>query len=162
MWAGILGNNVIGPIFIDGTLTAAKYLQLLQTKIVPAIRALDVNFDDIWFQQDNCPAHTARIVQQYLHETFPNRLMCSGGTILWPPRSPDLTPLDFFFWGHINQKIYSYEHHRANNLVELRQKITDSVNSVTPEMLSNVRNEFYYRLGFCQEQKGGIFEHLLH
>lgn len=162
VWAGILGGHVIGPIFIDGTLTAVKYLQLLQTEVVPAIRALNVNFNDIWFQQDNCPAHTARIVRQYLHQTFPNRIITSGGTIAWPPRSPDLAPLDFFLWGYIHQQIHTYDHQRPNNLDELRQKLIDSANSVTPEMLSNVRNEFYYRICHCQELRGGIFEHLLH
>jgi hypothetical protein len=24
----------------------------------------------------------------------------------WPPRSPDITPLDFFLWGHIKALIY--------------------------------------------------------
>ena len=24
----------------------------------------------------------------------------------WPPRSPDLTPLDFYFWGYIKGKVY--------------------------------------------------------
>jgi len=25
----------------------------------------------------------------------------------WPPRSPDLTPLDLFLWGHIKALIYT-------------------------------------------------------
>jgi hypothetical protein len=25
---------------------------------------------------------------------------------LWPPRSPDLTPLDFFLWGTLKERIY--------------------------------------------------------
>ena len=25
----------------------------------------------------------------------------------WPPRSPDLTPCDFFLWGHIKNQVYS-------------------------------------------------------
>ena len=29
-----------------------------------------------------------------------------GGTISWPPRSPDLTPLDFSLWGYVNDKVY--------------------------------------------------------
>jgi hypothetical protein len=27
-----------------------------------------------------------------------------GGKIAWPPRSPDLTPLDFSVWGYIKEK----------------------------------------------------------
>ncbi|KAJ8893412.1 hypothetical protein PR048_006003 [Dryococelus australis] len=29
-----------------------------------------------------------------------------GGPISWPARSPDLTPLDYFLWGHIKDVIY--------------------------------------------------------
>jgi hypothetical protein len=25
----------------------------------------------------------------------------------WPPRSPDLTPMDFFFWGVVKDKVFS-------------------------------------------------------
>ena len=25
----------------------------------------------------------------------------------WPPRSPDLTPMEFFLWGHIKALIYT-------------------------------------------------------
>lgn len=26
---------------------------------------------------------------------------------MWPPRSPDLTPLNFYLWGHTKQIVYS-------------------------------------------------------
>ena len=30
-----------------------------------------------------------------------------GGSTPWPPRFPDLTPIDFFYWGYIQDIIYS-------------------------------------------------------
>ena len=36
---------------------------------------------------------------QHLNDTFPNGWIGRGSTINWPPRSPDLTPLDFCLWG---------------------------------------------------------------
>jgi hypothetical protein len=63
VWAGILGNNIVGPFFINGNLNGERYLQLLQQQILPAIRNLNVNLEEIWFQQDGCPAHNARQVQ---------------------------------------------------------------------------------------------------
>ena len=40
----------------------------------------------------------------------------------WPPRSPDLTPMDFFLWCHINALIYSspvdFEQDRVTRIVE--------------------------------------------
>ena len=40
-----------------------------------------------------------RDVTTFLDETFPGRWVGRGGHTAWPPRSPDLTTLDFFAWG---------------------------------------------------------------
>jgi len=51
VWAEIVGTHIIGPFFIDGTLTAEKYLTMLRDDIVPAIHNIfDPNFDAVWFQ----------------------------------------------------------------------------------------------------------------
>jgi hypothetical protein len=49
----------------------------------------------IWFQQDNATAHTARNTMAFLEDVFPGRIISQG---LWPPRSPDLNPPNFFLW----------------------------------------------------------------
>ena len=28
------------------------------------------------------------------------------GDVEWPARSPDLSPLDFFLWGHLKERVY--------------------------------------------------------
>jgi len=43
--------------------------------------------------------HYTRHVREYLKECFPNRWLGRGGPVAWPPRSPDLTPLDYYLWG---------------------------------------------------------------
>lgn len=97
VWMGILGENVIGPFYIEGNLNSVKYLDLLRHHIVPEIRRLaGARFNNIWFQQDGCSVHNRVTVQHFLNETFPNRLLSGKGTILWPARSPDLAPCDFF------------------------------------------------------------------
>ena len=51
-----------------------------------------------WFQQDGAPPHTSRIAIDFPKKLFPGRLMSKSGDLDWPPRSPDLTPPDFFLW----------------------------------------------------------------
>ncbi|GBL73687.1 hypothetical protein AVEN_230681-1 [Araneus ventricosus] len=41
---------------------------------------------------------------------YPGRWIGRGGPVLWPPRSPDLTSLDFFLWGHLKELVYRDEH----------------------------------------------------
>ncbi|KAJ8936931.1 hypothetical protein NQ318_007055 [Aromia moschata] len=77
VWAGILGNSIIGPFFIDGNLNAEKYLNLLRDQIIPTLQRLNINLEEIWYQQDGCPAHNAIAVLEMLENTrqeFYNRL----------------------------------------------------------------------------------------
>jgi len=38
---------------------------------------------------------------------YPNRWVGRGGLISWPSRSPDLNPLDFFFWDYSKNIVYA-------------------------------------------------------
>jgi len=46
--------------------------------------------------QDGAPPHFSCFVTEVLNERFPNAWIGRSGPIPWPPRSPDLSPLDFF------------------------------------------------------------------
>ena len=48
-----------------------------------------------------CPASLPQRCYHISDETFPGRWVGRGGPTAWPPRSPDLTPLEFFVWGFI-------------------------------------------------------------
>lgn len=97
-------------------------------------------------------------MRNFLNETFPERWIGRRGAIEWPPRSPDLTPLDFFLGGHLKDRVYKT---KPRNLNELRHRIITEVALIMPETLENVCNAFYYRLGHCQTVQGQQFEHLL-
>jgi len=51
------------------------------------------------FMQDGVPPHFSRFVTDVLNERFPDAWIGRGGLIPWPPRSPDLSPFDFFHVG---------------------------------------------------------------
>lgn len=120
-----------------------------------------VRFDEIWFQQDSCPVHNTLVVREYLNNIFPNRVIATHGTVLWAPRSPDLSPQDFFLWGYVKSQIYGFTEDRANTLNELQIKIQEAFATVTPEMLRNMRTGFYNRLGYCLAERGNLFKLLL-
>jgi hypothetical protein len=50
------------------------------------------------------------------------------GPIAWPPRSPDLTLLDFFLWGYIKDLVYQT---KVQDVAELRRRITAACETVT-------------------------------
>ena len=78
--------------------------------------------------------------------------------MLWPPRSPDLTPYDFFLWGFVKDTVFMPPH--PANLQDLRNRITAAVALVDRDMLTRVWNEMGYRIDVCRITKGGYIEHL--
>lgn len=162
VWAGILGDEIIGPFFIDGNLDSAKYVILLHNQIVPAMRVSatrqNIPWNDVIFQQDGAPAHYARLVRDYLDIVFPNRWIGRLGPFLWPPRSPDLTPLDFFLWGFLKDKVFRTI---PATIEEMEDRIME--HSLIPDavMLERVRNSFANRILICMHEDGKQFEHLL-
>jgi len=76
----------------------------------------------------------------------------------WPPRSPDLTPCDFFLWGFVNDTVFVPP--LPANLQDLRNRITAAVVLVDRDMLTRVWNEMDYRIDICRITKGGHIEHL--
>jgi hypothetical protein len=81
------------------------YLHFLQNDLPLLLEELDLNTRErMWFQQDGAPPHFHRNVRQHLDDNFTNIWIGRGSNNLWPPRSPDLTPLDFFLVGLIKRK----------------------------------------------------------
>lgn len=159
VWAGIYNNRIVGPFFLEEILNGDRYLDLLNTQVVPTLEENGQLPNNIWFQQDGAPPHYARIVRDCLDRTFHHRWIGRRGTIEWPARSPDLTPLDFFLWGYLKSKVYF---NRPNSLQELAERITEEINRIPPQVISNVIREFINRLAYCQEVNGAQFEHLIH
>ncbi len=116
-------------------------------------------FDKIYFQQDGAPAHYTNAVRTYLEDTFQNRVIGRRGTVEWSPRSPDLSPLDFFLWGYVKDRVYG---RTSRNLEELKQKIEDVFLDLesNPTMLKNVIRSIPDRLQTCINNDGKQFEYL--
>jgi hypothetical protein len=103
-------------------------------------------------QQDGAPPHFHLEVHRHLNTTLPQRW--NGRTsnedsalIPWPPRSPALTPCDFFLWGYVKDKVYMPP--LPEDLPELRQRIVAAVDTIDVDMLQHVWHELDYRIDVC-------------
>lgn len=104
VWCGIIGDFVIGPHFFDGTVNTESYCNLLKNHLPLLLEELSLNVrKDMWFQQDGVPPHFSRATHTLLNEIFGDRWIGRGGPVQWPSRSPDLTPLDYFY-GDISKR----------------------------------------------------------
>ena len=78
--------------------------------------------------------------------------------IRWPPRSPDLTPYDFFLWEFVKDTVFVRP--LPANLKDLCNRITATVALVVRDMLTRVWSEMGCRIDVCRITKGGHIEHL--
>lgn len=161
VWAGILNDALIGPYFIQGRLNGQNYLQFLINVVPDLLREVPEEYlINLHYQHDGAPAHFHREVRAHLDREHPGRWIGRNGPILWPPRSPDLTPLDFYLWGDIKRRVYEQP---SETVAELRQKIERAFEAVKADVfvLRRVKNNLRRRANLCLEVQGEHFEHLL-
>lgn len=160
LWTGILNGKIIGPIELQGNLDGNSYLNFLQNGLPELLEDVPLsNLQNMWYQNDGCPAHYARPVREYLNQEYPGRWIGRLGPILWPPRSPDLNPLDFFYWGCIKDRIYSKP---ITTLGDLRQKIDEAAHHINGRRYARrIKRSFLRRCRACINAGGKQFEHLL-
>ncbi|GFV19873.1 putative LOC100569746 [Trichonephila clavipes] len=91
---------------------------------IPELNNHDVQ--ELWFQQDGATCHTARATNDLLKDTFGDRLISHFGPVNWPPRSCDLTPLDYFLWGYVMSLVYADKPQMLDHLEDnIRRVIAD-------------------------------------
>ena len=109
------------------------------------------------FQQDRANLHHATKVRNYLNEKLEHAWIGRRGTTEWPARSPDLTPLDFFFWGVMKDRVYSK---KFSDLDELKKAIKKEALALAKDtdLLNKVCYSIADRIHECIEADGGNFE----
>ncbi|GFV81144.1 hypothetical protein TNCV_3742051 [Trichonephila clavipes] len=70
-----------------------------------------------------------------LKDTFGDRLISRFGPMNWPPRSCDLTPLDYFLWGYVKSLVYA---DKPQTLDHLEDNIRRVIADIRPQMLEKV------------------------
>lgn len=166
VWCAMSSSGIIGPYFFENergqsvTVNAERYSEMLRLFFIPQLRQHAVN-DQTLFQQDGATSHTARVSMNIVNEVFPNRVISRNGAIPWPPRSPDLTPCDFFLWGFLKSKVYE---ERPRTIEELKERIRLEILRIPQHMLHEVMDNFRNRLQECINREGRhltgvIFKH---
>ncbi|KAJ4432395.1 hypothetical protein ANN_21014 [Periplaneta americana] len=161
MWAGIIGDRLVGPHVLVNRLTGQANTNFLENTIPHVLEDTPfINRQHIHFLHDGAPAHFSRTARRYVDRRFPDRWIGRGGPIAWPPRSPDLNPLDFYLWGHLKSLVYSSP---VSDLVSLRNRIVACSEDIrnTPGVWDRVRRSMRHRCEVCIQAGGGHFEHLL-
>ncbi|GFX35419.1 uncharacterized protein TNCV_102261 [Trichonephila clavipes] len=136
VWCALWAGGIIGPYFFKNdeghnvTVKGGRYRAMITNFFIPELNNHDVQ--ELWFQQDGATCHTARATINLLKDTFGDRLISRLGPVNWPPRSCDLTPLDYFLWGYVKSLIYADKPQTLDHLEDnIRRVIADK----RPQML---------------------------
>ncbi|GFV91017.1 heat shock 70kDa protein 8 [Trichonephila clavipes] len=106
---------------------------------------------ELWFQQDGATCHTARATIDLLKDTFGDHLISRFGPVNWPPRSCDLTPLDYFLWGYVKSLVYA---DKPQTLDHLEDNIRRVIADIRPQMLEKVIENWTSRLVYIRASRG--------
>ena len=97
----------ISSRIVQGDQKFFPWLQTFITRKLHVASQLEEFQPWIIFQQDGTPPRRGSHVRRFLDAKFPNRWIGRDGPTPWPPRSPDITNLDFFLWGYVKDKVFS-------------------------------------------------------
>ncbi len=123
---GLCGDNTIsGPLCFDNHVNRLVYLDMINNNIVPELHQRYGTFRNgaiprKWWVQGGAPAHHWILVQDHLQQLYPNNVNGVCHNQVYPPRSPDLTHLDFYLWGYLKMKVFQTP---PANLQHLRKRI---------------------------------------
>ncbi|GFV39939.1 putative transposable element [Trichonephila clavipes] len=133
VWCALWAGGIIGPYFFKND------------------EGHNVTVNELWFQQDGATCHTARATIDLLKDTLGDRLISRFGPVNWPPRSCDLTPLDYFLWGYVKSLVYA---DKPQTLDYLEDNIRRVIADIRPQMLEKVIENWTSRLDYIRDSRG--------
>ncbi|GFU22724.1 uncharacterized protein TNCV_762991 [Trichonephila clavipes] len=167
IWVGFTTSTVIGLFFfkemrdsgfVTATVTGELYADMLQNRIIPSLADKHL-LERTTFMQDSAPLHIARRVKDLLRRSFgDDRVLSRNFHHTWPPRSPDLSPCDYWLWGYLKSQVYR---DRPTSLGMLKDNIRLQCLTITPDLLYSAVHNIIPRLQLLLRNDGEHIEHFL-
>jgi hypothetical protein len=104
---------------------------------------------------NGAPEYFRHAVRDILNNAHHDRWIGREPTA-WPPRPPDLNPLNFYLWVHLNATPVDNEETHLRRIVDACQTIRNC-----PGISERMRRSMMRRVEACIESYGGHFERLL-
>jgi hypothetical protein len=148
VWSGLTENGATEPYFCQKYVNSIYYVRNILPHAKREGRKLFKT--DHWvFQQDGAPAHTSDISQRWCK----NNLSYFLDKNHWPPNSPDLNPLDYYYWNAVvtrmkrnifyDKKSFIKEIKRAMQLIQI-EEIKKSIQSFNKRVRKVEKNNGRY------------------
>ena len=87
---------------------------------------------NIWFQQIGTTCHTAEATLDVLRPVCEDRIISRRADVVWPPRSCNLRPLDYYLWGAAKDKC------KPEIIDALKDNIHEAIGEIQLHTIDNV------------------------
>ena len=77
---------------------------------------------------------------------FEDRIISRRADAVWPPRSCDLTPLDYYLWSAVKDKCYA---DKLETIDALRGNTREAIGEIQLHTIDNVLKNCNARVGYC-------------
>lgn len=143
VWCAISYKGSPKMKFVQGTLKAQGYKELLTTNLLPFLRAPGNR--DLVYMEDNAPCHKAKLVKQFVEAKKIQILD-------WPPNSPDLNPIENL-WNELKKRVEKY---KPKTREELKSAIIKSWAEIEQQKIDCYLDSMPRRVEACLKLKGGL------
>lgn len=143
VWGCFAASGVGSLEFIEGTMTAKDYIEVLKKNLRSSAEKLGL-LNSYQFYQDNDPKHKALITREWM-------LYNCRKVLDTPPQSPDLNPIENL-WHLLDKNICK---NPVSNKYEMRERLLAEWNQLPADYLSTLVESMSRRLAAVIEARGG-------
>ena len=155
-------KGVVGPLFFEeggktvtiNTGDISRFFRCFWEELEKLYKGYLPKF---WFQQDGATPHTSNKSLEWIKDHFGSRVISRRCEHQWAPYSPDLSPLDFYLWGFLKDRVYAT---KPSTLSELKMKIQEEMRNISRTTCKSVMENFVLRMEKCANLNGQHLEHL--
>jgi len=129
VWAGISQFHRTDLVILNRNVNARAYIDdVLRPVALPFLRR-HFGAGGFNFQQDNAPAHTARLTTQFLAAN-------NVPTMNWPSLSPDMSPIEHV-WDMLGRRVKA-RFPQPNNVQELTHALVQEWRQIPQQQIANL------------------------
>ena len=121
-----------------------RYRAMLNEFLFTKIEEEDIG--KIWFQQDAATCHSTEATLYVLRPVFEDHIISRRADVVWPPRSCDLTQLDYYLLGVVKNKCYA---DKPETTDALNDNFREVIGEIQLHTIDNVLKNWIDRIGYC-------------
>ena len=89
-----------------------------------------------------------------MRPVFEDRIISRRAAVVWPHRSYDLTPLDYYLWGAVKDKCYT-------DKPEAIDALKDNIGEIQLHTIDNVLKNWTDRVGYCRASRDSHWNEII-